>query len=324
MDRTERIALLHSLLSKHRRGLSSVRLMEEVKCSRATLYRDLAFMRDALGAPLENEGDPLPSWRYVNRNLDAFQLPGVWLSPDELYAMMLAQHVLKQSGAGLLSQAIGPMDTRIQKILGDKADHLDRLRIKRTQARRCNTAVLRIVTEAVLGRRQLRFSYQARSSDHEKERLVSPQQLIHHRDNWYLDACEAGRTAVLCFALDRIRRPELTADAAIGIPVADLAADHESGYGIFAGPATATAVIRFTPHAARWIADEHWHPKQRQRLLPDGSLELTIPYANPRELLMDVTRYGKDAQVISPPELREQARLMHVEATAAYGEGPER
>jgi predicted DNA-binding transcriptional regulator YafY len=79
-----------------------------------------------------------------------------------------------------------------------------------------------------------------------------------------------------------------------------------------------TAVIHFTPHAARWIADEIWHPAQRQRTLPDGTLELTVPYANPRELLMDVQRHGADAEVIGPPELREQMRAMHAAALGRY------
>ena len=319
MDRTERIAQLHGLLSSHRRGLSYERLMAETGSSRSTLYRDLCFMRDTLGAPLEHEGEPARVWRYVNRNLDAFQLPGVWLSADELYALMLAQQVLKQSGAGLLGQALGPLQPRIQKILGDKANHLDRLLVLRTQARHSNPSVFRIVTEAVLGRLQLRFRYQARSTAQEKERQVSPQRLIHHRDNWYLDASEAGQTSVRRFALDRIRRPELSAEPAIPIPIATLDSEGDAGYGIFAGPAIATAVIRFTPHAARWIADEHWHPRQQQRLLSDGSLELTVPYANPRELLMDVQRYGADAEVISPPELREQMRAMHAAALGRYG-----
>jgi len=78
MDRTERIALLHGLLTSNRYGLSNERLMREAACSRSTLYRDLSFMRDTLGAPLEHEGDPSRIWRYVSRDAGAFQLPGVW------------------------------------------------------------------------------------------------------------------------------------------------------------------------------------------------------------------------------------------------------
>ena len=70
--------------------------------------------------------------------------------------------------------------------------------------------------------------------------------------------------------------------------------------------------------AVRWIADEIWNPKQRQRVLPDGSLELTIPYAQPRELLMDIQRYGADAEILAPPELRQQMREMLAVALGNY------
>ena len=319
MERTERIALLHGLLSRHRYGLSNERLMEEAQCSRSTLYRDLHFMRDTLGAPLELEGDPARLWRYVQRDASAFQLPGVWLSAEELYALLLAQQLLQRGDSGMLKEALGPLQPRIHKFLGDKARRLHRLRVLRTQARRGNPTTFRLVTEAVLDGRQLRFHYQSRSTGEDRERQVSPQALTHHRDNWYLDAFDPTAASLRRFAIDRIRKPELIAEPALELPIEQLQAHQEAGYGIFAGPAIATAVVHFTPHAARWIADEIWHPKQRQRLLPDGTLELSVPYTNPRELLMDVQRHGADAEVIAPPELRAQMREMLVGALGRYG-----
>ena len=271
MERTERIALLHGLLTRNRYGLSNDRLMQESACSRSTLYRDLSFMRDSLGAPLVHEGDPARIWRYVHRESGAFQLPGVWLSADELYALMLAQEVLQRSGAGLLSQALGPLQPRIHKLLGDKARRLHRLRVLRTQARQGNQTVFRIVTEAVLEGRQLRFIYQARSTQEERERQVSPQRLTHHRHNWYLDAWDSQQNRLRRFALDRIRKPALTEEAAIELPAAQLDTHQAAGYGIFAGPIIATAVIRFTPHAARWIADVHWHPRNASASCPTAA-----------------------------------------------------
>ena len=319
MDRTERIALLHGLFTRNRYGLSNARLMQEAQCSRATLYRDLGFMRDTLGAPLHHEGDPTRIWRYVSRDTSAFQLPGVWLSADELYALLLAQQLLQRGDSGQLKEALGPLQPRIHKLLGDKARRLDRLRVLRTQARTSNPTTFRLVTEAVLEGRQLRFHYQSRSTGQDRERSVSPQGLTHHRDNWYLDAFDPAAGSLRRFALDRIRKPELIDQPALELPTADLAAHQEAGYGIFAGPTTATAILHFTPHAARWVADEIWHPKQRQRLLPDGTLELSVPYTNPRELLMDVQRHGADAEVIAPPALREQMRELLAGALGRYG-----
>jgi len=77
-----------------------------------------------------------------------------------------------------------------------------------------------------------------------------------------------------------------------------------SGYGIFAGDQVSWAVLRFTPERARWVASERWHPKQQGKFLDDGSYELRVPYADNRELIMDIMKYGSDCQVIEPAELQ--------------------
>jgi predicted DNA-binding transcriptional regulator YafY len=63
------------------------------------------------------------------------------------------------------------------------------------------------------------------------------------------------------------------------------------------------ATLRFTPERARWVAAEQWHPNQEGRLLKDGSYELKVPYADDRELVMDILKYGNDCRVLAPAEL---------------------
>src|SRR5690606_36837066 len=52
MDRYERIIALHRILRGARYPVTVPRLQEELGCSWATVYRDLAFLRDALMAPV--------------------------------------------------------------------------------------------------------------------------------------------------------------------------------------------------------------------------------------------------------------------------------
>ena len=65
--------------------------------------------------------------------------------------------------------------------------------------------------------------------------------------------------------------------------------------------------MRFTPETARWISDEIWHPDQLGVFEADGSWLLKLPFSNPRELLMDVLRYGADVEVLAPDFLRDAA-----------------
>jgi predicted DNA-binding transcriptional regulator YafY len=92
---------------------------------------------------------------------------------------------------------------------------------------------------------------------------------------------------------------------ALEITETELDEHFATSYGIFAGKANHTAVLRFTAERARWVADEQWHPQQEGKFLPDGSYELRIPYANETELIMDILKHGAAVEVIAPESLRQ-------------------
>jgi predicted DNA-binding transcriptional regulator YafY len=102
------------------------------------------------------------------------------------------------------------------------------------------------------------------------------------------------------------------------VPEAELDEHYASAYGIFGGKADKVAVLRFTPESARWVADEKWHPMQQGRWLDDGAYELSIPYRDARELVMDVVRHGPDVEVIAPDELRAEVGQYLERAAHAY------
>src|SRR6185312_11797153 len=117
---------------------------------------------------------------------------------------------------------------------------------------------------------------------------------------------------------DRVRRAKVLEDVALDLPDADLDGHYASAYGIFGGKADKVAVLRFTAERARWVADENWHPAQQGKYLADGSYELSIPYRDARELVMDIMRHGRNVEVVSPSELREQLQSELEQALARY------
>ena len=320
MERTKRIMMLHQMFLSQQAGMTIQRMMELVECERATLYRDLAYMENELGAPIVHDGKSPRSYGYAHGTGAVFHLPGLWMGPAELYGLRMAEQVFQQSGAATLEEKVGKVQHSARKVLQGNARELRRLRIIRTRDRRIDSAIFRHIAQATFDRCQLSFRYKSRTSDRDRAWQVSPQLLTHYRDNWYLDGWDAQRENLIIFSIDRIREPQVLSECAVDLPDAQLDAHQASGYGIFAGPIIGTACIRFSPHAARWVCDEHWHDEQRMHLLPDGSLELRIPYANPRELIMDILRLGKDAQILGPPELREAIRKELVEAAGLYAE----
>ena len=119
MDRYERILSLHRILKSARYSVTVKRLQDELECSRATAYRDLAFLRDALMAPIVGDGEA--GFRYEAKEGERFELPGLWLNSEELHALLAAQQLLSRTGGGVLSSALAPLQQRIEKLLEDMA-----------------------------------------------------------------------------------------------------------------------------------------------------------------------------------------------------------
>jgi predicted DNA-binding transcriptional regulator YafY len=312
MDRYERILALHRTLKSARYPVTVPRLQDELGCSRATVYRDLAFLRDALMAPVVGDGEA--GFRYDPEEGGRFEMPGLWLSSEELHALVAAQQLLARTGGGVLSSALAPLQSRIEKLLEEhsagKHWPVERVRVVPHRTRRMDENAFRTVASAVLERRRLAFDYRARTTDEKTRRTVSPQRITHYRDNWYLDAFDHDRDALRSFSVDRITAARMLDAHAKDVDEGELNAHLSAGYGIFAGPPKGWATIVFSARAARWVADEHWHSQQQGRFLPDGRYELKIPYSASRELLMDVLHYGSDAEIVEPRALREQVRSL--------------
>ncbi len=326
MDRYERILTLHRLLKSARYAMTLPVLTDELECSRATLYRDIGFLRDALGAPIESVAGEHAAWRYEQAEGERFELPGLWLTSDELAALLALNELIGRNGPGVLAGALAPFRSRIENLLSDhssgKALPIERIRVIPWGSRRLDQQAFRVVAGAVLERRQLRFRYRARTTDADSRRLVSPQRLTHYRDNWYLDVWDHDREALRSFAVDRIADAQALETPARDVPDAELDQMLASSYGIFAGAPKAWATIRFSAHAARWVADEHWHSQQKGEWLADGRYELKLPYSNSKELLMDVLKYGPDAEIVAPLPLREEMKIMLQLAIGTYQNPP--
>lgn len=330
MDKYDRIFQLHRALSGRRTPVSTADLQARLECSRATLYRIIAFLRDRFAAPIEYDEAragylyaPTPEGR-------PFELPGLWFSAAELQALVAFRQLLENLGGGLLAEHLRPAANRIDQLLQHGRLRLDeaprRIRLLGGVGRQPGTAFAEVAA-GVLQRRRLRFVYHGRGRGTESRREVSPQRLAHYRDNWYLDAWDHDRKALRTFSVDRISRPQALNEPARDIPDPELDEYLASAFGIFAGKANKVAVLRFSAERARWVADERWHPEQTGQYLTDGRYELRVPYRDSRELIMEILRHGAEVEVAEPDSLR--AALVdalrralgryETEATAASG-----
>jgi predicted DNA-binding transcriptional regulator YafY len=320
MDRFDRIFELNRILSNARYPVSRRRLEEALDCSRATVKRLIEEMRLYLNAPIVFDRK-LNGYRYAPAEGEMYELPGLWFNASELYALLSMQQLLEQVQPGLLDGHLQPLRRRIHELLqrqpagGDELPK--RIRILRAAARHPSPHFT-LLAGALAARRRLQIRYYSRAQDSLSERSISPQRLTHYRDNWYLDAWCHLREALRTFALEMIQSPKVLAESAIEVPQQAIDRHYASSYGIFAGPSDNTAVLLFTAERARWVAQECWHPQQQSRWLPDGSYELSLPYSQTAELMMDILKYGPEVKVVAPQSLRKQVRERLQQALRNY------
>ena len=97
-----------------------------------------------------------------------------------------------------------------------------------------------------------------------------------------------------------------------------------TGYGIFSGEHARNAVLRFSPSAARWVSQEQWHSRQEGCFDEAGYYQLTVPYTNATELVMDILRHGPNVEVLQPISLRQHVEHQLAETTRLYFHAPSR
>ena len=309
MDKFDRIYELHRLFSGRRVPISMEEIMQRMECSKATAKRGIETLRDQLNAPLVYDRDR-GGYIYA-AGQDAWELPGLWLTSRELVAMLAAIKFLGESGQGVVSEMLRPFRQKLETILAGKytgaGELLRRVRILSMNARPQGDW-FHVVAEALARRRQLHMHYHDRGRDTHSERNVSPQRLVHYRDVWYLDAWCHSREGLRTFSVDRISSARVLESKARDIGEAQLDAELASSYGIFSGPPKATAVLDFSPTAARWVRSETWHRDQKGEELPGGAYRLRVPFNHATELMRDILRFGAEVEVKEPQSLREDLR----------------
>ncbi|HSO84718.1 WYL domain-containing protein [Thiocapsa sp.] len=321
MDRFDRIFELNRILQAARHPVSRQRLEEALECSRATIKRLIEDMRLHLNAPIVYDRD-YNGYKYDLADGAMYELPGLWFNASELHALLTVQQLLTSVEPGLLDPHLKPLQKRIGDLLELQRPGFDglsaRVRIMQMGARRGGRH-FQTVAGGLAQHQRLWIRYFNRGDDRHSDREVSPQRLTYYRDNWYLDAWCHLREGLRTFALDAIEAARPLSTPAL--PVADEELDRHFAvsYGIFAGTPQQTAVLRFSPERARWVAKEQWHRDQAGQFLEDGRYELRIPYSNALELTMDVLRYGPDVEVVEPAILRDMVRDRLASALERYG-----
>ena len=210
MSEVVRIYRYKSLLDS-RRSVSAEELMSTLEISRATLKRDIAKLRDQLNVPIVFDRD-LGGYA-LEKGQGGSELPGLWFSQEELLALITVQQLMGQLEPSLLGAKLKPLQTRLERLMENSglasADVAKRIRIVNAGKRTLVVKSFEAIAAATMARKRLKLWHLNRQNGITTEREVSPQRLVHYRDNWYLDAWCHLRDDVRSFSIDAVSRVEV-------------------------------------------------------------------------------------------------------------------
>jgi proteasome accessory factor C len=313
MNKWEKVVLLHRLLDRSRYRVPKERILSELECSEATFHRLRSFMQWNLGAPIVFDRR-YGGYSYDKTNGQTFELPGFWLTKDEIEALLCLDNAVESMNEGFFGELLGPVRKRFEPLLRAQKTTLNalrtRIKIISIGSRHCDKEIFRTIASAVVRRRRVLIKHRPLEDDAPLERTVSPQTLVRYRDNWYVDAFCHLRNDLRTFALNRVESAEPVKGRFRKISAEKMHAFYGESYGIFTGPADKKAVIDFSGIAAREVSRQNWHPKQEGQWIADTTFRLTVPYGHARELVMDILRWGEEAEARGPEELRKTIKMV--------------
>jgi len=308
-----RVLAIHQEITK--RDLPNAKqLAEEIGVSHKTILRDLQFMREELGMPVEY--DKRRHGYYYTRPVQEFPL--LETTTEDLVGLILARSALDSVRGSALEESIRAGFQKLQQSISHRVsipwNEVDQaFSVKFQGMTETDIFVFERIARAVMESRELRFLYQKPSDEKPIVRQVQPYHLTEIDRGWYVIGFDHTRGARRTFAVQRMTSVELL-DTHFRRPSDFKLEEHFAGsFGVWVGDDISAGRkfsirVRFRGFAARVVAERRWHPSQQiEKVEEDGSvvdllLELTA--------LEDVSRwilgYGALAEVLEPPELRKR------------------
>lgn len=281
-------------------------LASDLEVSRRVIFNDRDFMITRLGAPIEFDRTR-DGWYYTD---ETWVLPGIIITEGELLAFFLSVEVAKRYlGTGLEETLRSAVEKLSKNVKGSITVDLDTLRshysFSAPTLLATNEQALLDLHHAIGGSKRVWMRYYTASRDEHTERTVHPYHLSNIRGDWYLIAYDELRRGIRNFLVGRIVEWKVLTDKFKRDPQFSIAQYMGTAFQAERGGEAVEVIVRFTPNAARYIREKHWHDSQRIEDLENEGLILTFQTSGLGEVKRWVLQYGGDAEVIAPASLRE-------------------
>lgn len=275
--------------------------------SRRTVFRDLSTLRDAelpIRFDEERKGFSLDRQPYLK--------PADFTVAESLSLFILCDNLAKQeNGIPFQSAArtaalklLSNLPRQLRDQVGELSERTE-VRIGARNKLEGAHTFFDLVNQAIQERRQIRVRYDSFFEGQEIGTAISPYRLIFQTRSWYVIGRSSVHRSVRTFNIGRIKKAELLETRFTIPPRFSLKRYFGHAWSMIRERNEHSDVrIRFQKKVARNVQEVNWHSSQRVEENGDGSVDITFQVEGLQEISWWILGYGKEAEVISPPELR--------------------
>jgi predicted DNA-binding transcriptional regulator YafY len=318
-DRTARLVRVGSLLANNPAGMRPAEIAERLGMSVRNVYRDLKALEGEVGLPTWSEHG---RWGIIESSF----LPSLKLTLSEAMAVFLGARLMVRYADKYDPDLASAFEKLAAGLPDTLKEHVERtLDILQDAALDASFIEhVRLLTRAWAERRVVEIQYESAAYEGRggevtrrtvRPYLIEPSLQTHAL---YLIGWDEDRGGMRTFKIERIRGVGVTLRTFEPPEAGTLERDLRRGWDIIADQEPAEVVIRFSATVADRVLETTWHPDQRTKRLSDGSLEWRTVVSGTIEIRLWCVSWGDDAEVLAPPELREQVRDIHRRAAALY------
>lgn len=283
---------------------NATKLAAEIEVVTKTIHRDIEFMRDRMGLPIEYDSRKF-GYHYTEE-VNAF--PTLQITEGELVALLIAEKALQQyRGTNFekpLISAFKKMESSLPDTISLNFADWDQSISFRTSAEPVlNLETFDALAKATAGHQQLELSYRKPGSKQPQPRVVDPYHLANINGEWFLFAYDHLRKDIRTFVPSRIQAVQPTGKKFPRPEKFSVEKILRDSFGVHSAQGDYHVVIRFDAYAADYIREKRWHPSQQLRELKDGGVELRLKLSSLGEIQRWILGWGGSAVVTAPPEL---------------------
>jgi predicted DNA-binding transcriptional regulator YafY len=287
------------------------RLAEALEVSTRTVQRDLEFLRDSLGAPLE-WSPPQNGYTYGE---STFFLPFQQVTEGELVAVLVADKALSEyRGTPFEGQLRGIFrkltDSLPEEVAISPEELAHAYSFSWTAPVRTDGAIFRTLQEAIRETETLEVLYHTQSRDVTKWRRIDPYHLANVDGEWYLLAFCHINKEIRVFRPSRVREVRRTKETFRMPGGFDPAKFLKTKFHAMAGETPTEVKVRFDRTLAGYITEREWGPANRLQYITDGGVDLNLTTENADAVIRWVLNWGPGAEILSPPWVRRRVREM--------------